>query len=163
MVYRPPACSMSEALSHDRTECWLVVFGPKLHGQTLASLDDVRKIVREARKAIESEARDLSALSASLDPSSTGLEGGDAELGGQVQPACESFVEGVLGLDVNALCHYGCSLWRDKKQPEEARRILQRVLEVDPALPVSNVSLALPGPSECLCLDLCACVGVCAV
>ena len=62
-----------------------------------------------------------------------------------VQPAWERFIEGVMGLDINALCNYGYSLWKDKKCAKGAERILERVLASDPTQPVPNISLALAG------------------
>ena len=62
-----------------------------------------------------------------------------------LQPVWERYIEGLLALDINALCNYGYSLWRDKKNAEGAQRILQRVLDADPTEPVPNISLALPG------------------
>ena len=48
------------------------------------------------------------------------------------------------GADINALCNYGYSLWREKKNVEAAERILRRVLAADPSQRVPNITIASP-------------------
>jgi hypothetical protein len=63
-------------------------------------------------------------------------------------------VENCLALDINALCHYGYSLWKDKKHVEGAERILRRVLASDPSLPVRALLQSVP-----VCCSVFQCVG----
>ena len=135
----------------------------------------MREIWCQARDAIESEARDLAQIAASLDPNDSQSASPADDLSTQddvsspksnnrdkpgrrrekaegsrrwVRPAWERFTEGVMGLDINALCNYGYSLWKEKKNVAGAERLLRRVLAMDPALPCRNITIG--SRAECL-------------